>query len=30
MVVGWLMPARRDRRLVACISYAVQIAGALC
>ena len=29
MVVGWLMPARANRRLVACISYAVQIAGSL-
>ena len=29
MLVGWLMPAGADRRLVACISYAVQIAGAL-
>ena len=29
MVVGWLMPAGADRRLVACISYAVQIAGTL-
>jgi hypothetical protein len=29
MLVGALMPARSDRRLVACISYAVQIAGAL-
>jgi hypothetical protein len=27
--VGWLMPVGADRRLVACISYAVQIAGAL-
>jgi hypothetical protein len=26
-VVGWLMPAGADRRLVACASYAVQIAG---
>jgi hypothetical protein len=29
MAVGWLMPAGADRRLVACISYAVQIAGTL-
>jgi hypothetical protein len=29
MLVGWLMPAGADRRLVACISYAVQIAGAI-
>ena len=29
MVVGWVMPANADRRLVACISYAVQIAGTL-
>ena len=29
MLVGWLMPAGADRRLVACISYAVQISGAL-
>jgi MFS family permease len=29
MVVGALMPAQADRRLVACISYAVQITGAL-
>lgn len=29
MLVGWLMPAGADRRLVACVSYAVQIAGAL-
>jgi Major Facilitator Superfamily len=27
--VGWLMPAGADRRLVACASYAVQIAGSL-
>jgi hypothetical protein len=26
-LVGWLMPAGADRRLVACVSYAVQIAG---
>ena len=29
MVVGWVMPANADRRLVACISYAVQIGGTL-
>jgi hypothetical protein len=29
MVVGWLMPVEADRRRVACVSYAVQIAGAL-
>ena len=29
MLVGWLMPVGADRRLVACISYAVQIAGTL-
>jgi len=28
-LVGWLMPVGTDRRLVACASYAVQIAGAL-
>jgi hypothetical protein len=28
-LVGWLMPVGADRRLVACASYAVQIAGAL-
>lgn len=27
--IGWLMPARADRRLVACASYALQIAGSL-
>jgi predicted MFS family arabinose efflux permease len=27
--VGWLMPAGTDRRLVACASYAVQVAGSL-
>lgn len=27
--VGWLMPAGADRRLVACASYAIQIAGSL-
>ena len=26
-LVGWLMPAGADRRLVACASYVVQIAG---
>ena len=30
MVVGWLMPVGADRRLVACISYAVQIAARWC
>lgn len=29
MVVAWLMPAGADRRLVACVSYAVQIVGTL-
>ena len=29
MVVGWLMPVGADRRLVACMSYAVQIVGTL-
>lgn len=29
LAVGWLMPAGADRRRVACVSYAVQIAGAL-
>jgi len=29
MLVVWLMPAGADRRLVACMSYAVQIAGTL-
>jgi hypothetical protein len=29
MIVGWAMPAGGDRRLVACLSYAVQIAGTL-
>ncbi|MEA2876502.1 MAG: hypothetical protein QOF14_1698 [Hyphomicrobiales bacterium] len=29
MMVGWAMPAGADRRLVACLSYAVQIAGTL-
>ena len=29
MLVGALMPAGADRRLVACLSYAVQIGGAL-
>ena len=28
-LVGWLMPAGADRRLVACASYVVEIAGAL-
>ncbi len=28
-LVGWLMPARADRRLVACANYAVQIAGSV-
>ncbi|WP_445487530.1 MFS transporter [Rhodopseudomonas sp. RCAM05734] len=28
-LVGWLMPAGCDRRLVACASYGVQIAGSL-
>jgi len=28
-LVGWLMPADADRRLIACASYAVQIAGSL-
>lgn len=28
-LVGWLMPAGTDRRLVACASYFVQIAGSL-
>ncbi|MSP49426.1 MAG: MFS transporter [Alphaproteobacteria bacterium] len=28
-LVGWLMPAGADRRLVACTSYAVQIAGSI-
>ena len=27
--VGWLLPAGADRRLVACASYAVQIAGSI-
>lgn len=27
--VAWLMPVRADRRLVACASYAIQIAGSL-
>jgi len=27
--VGWLMPAGADRRCVACVSYAVQMAGSL-
>src|SRR5437763_6527128 len=29
MLVAWLMPTGADRRLVACVSYAVQIAGTL-
>jgi hypothetical protein len=28
-LVGWLMPVGADRRLVACISYAVQIVGSM-
>ncbi len=28
-LVGWLMPPDADRRVVACISYAVQIAGSI-
>jgi MFS family permease len=28
-LVGWLMPAGAGRRLVACVSYAVQIAGSI-
>jgi hypothetical protein len=28
-LVGWLMPRGADRRLIACASYAVQIAGSL-
>ena len=28
-LVGWLMPAGADRRLVACASYGVQIAGSI-
>jgi hypothetical protein len=28
-LVGWLMPAGADRRVVACVSYAVQITGSL-
>jgi MFS family permease len=28
-LIGWLMPARADRRLIACASYAMQIAGSL-
>jgi hypothetical protein len=27
MLVGWLMPVDADRRVVACVSYAVQICG---
>jgi MFS family permease len=26
---GWLMPAGTDRRLIACLSYAIQLAGSL-
>jgi hypothetical protein len=29
MLVAWLMPAGADRRLVACVSYTVQIVGTL-
>ena len=29
-LVGWLMPVGADRRLVACASYGVQIAGSVC
>jgi hypothetical protein len=29
MLVAWLMPAGVDRRLVACVSYTVQIVGTL-
>ena len=29
MIVGWAMPADADRRVVACVSFAVQIAGTL-
>jgi len=29
MIVGWVMPAGADRRLVACTSYTVQILGTL-
>ena len=29
-LVGWVMPAGADRRLVACASYVVQIAGSIC
>ncbi|WP_447921029.1 MFS transporter [Achromobacter aegrifaciens] len=28
-LVGWLMPAGADRRVVACLAYAIQIAGSL-
>jgi hypothetical protein len=28
-LVGWLMPVRADRRVVACASYAVQVAGSV-
>ncbi|MDX2155654.1 MAG: MFS transporter [Hyphomicrobiaceae bacterium] len=29
MVVGWLMPPGADRRIAACLNYAMQIAGSL-
>jgi len=29
LVVGWLMPASADRRIVACVSYGVQLAGSV-
>jgi MFS family permease len=28
-LVGWMMPSKTDRRLVACASYAMQIAGSI-
>jgi uncharacterized membrane protein len=28
-LVGWVMPVGADRRLVACVSYAIQIAGSI-
>jgi hypothetical protein len=28
-LVGWLMPVTADRRLVACVSYVVQIVGSI-
>nr|WP_240540368.1 MFS transporter [Paracoccus sp. pheM1] len=28
-LVGWMMPVSADRRLVACVSYGVQVAGSL-